>query len=170
MLRILGLVTIVMLVLVLGAPSLYAQEWRTYINPELGFQIDYPYKSYTHIIEHETLPSVLIVEDFHVMVDLIKLNNTSPHNINKVANNTITNYIIDFGRQTIEDIHPITYSNMSGLSATLYMKNYIGDEDGIQKFVFIEHDNTIYQFLLETFTTNFNEDKFDKMLNSLKFL
>jgi hypothetical protein len=44
MLRILGLVTVVMmLVLGVGAPTqTLAQEWKTYYNPELKFAFDYP--------------------------------------------------------------------------------------------------------------------------------
>jgi len=174
MLKFLILVTVLVIMCIwLGPQTLQAQqqvdqEWKTYINPELGFQIDYPYMSYTYIFEHKTLPSALITGDYSVMIDVIKLNHTL-NETEQFANKTIENHINAFGGETFQDIHPVKYGNMSGLSATLFNKNITGDDIRITKFVFLNHDDRIYQFLLEDFNKNFHGDEFDKMVNTVKF-
>lgn len=151
-----------------GYAQIEYEEWKTYINPELGFSINYPEMKFMHITEHETLPSVLIAGDFFVMIDLLKVNDTIKDS-RQIAELTANTQSTEYGSKILQDIHPVIYANKSGHSITLYNENPNSNSTLITKYVFLPNDNKIYQFYLEDDSENYHEKTFEIMVNSTKF-
>jgi hypothetical protein len=143
-------------------------EWKTYVNPGLGISIDYPVMKFMHIFEHETLPSMLISGDFDVMIDALNVNDTVRDTKQMVELTTMTQ-INQLGKNILEDINPVVYANKTGYTVTTYKENPSRDSTLISKYVFLPHENKIYQFLLQDFNENYHEKTFDTMINSTKF-
>jgi hypothetical protein len=155
-----------------GVPTIAAQPtdnyiWKTYINPKLGFQIDYPEMKFMNFIEHETLPSILIVGDFAFTLDMITLNDTVK-DTKQYAQTVINDSISLHDWKMLHNIEPVSFANMSGYSASTYTKapNNI---TFVNKYIFLTKDDKIIQFTMNDDSQDYHEKTFDKMVNSTKF-
>ncbi len=145
-----------------------AQEtWKTYINPELGFQIDYPKTKFVNIAEHETLPSILIAGDFFFTIDIIPLNDTVK-DTKQYAQTVLNNSITLFDNKLLHSIEPVILANMSGYTASTYTKAP-DNTTSINKYIFLSKDDKIIQFWLGDSSQDYHEKTFDKMVNSTRF-
>jgi hypothetical protein len=72
---------------------------------KLGFQIDYPEMKFMNFIEHETLPSILIVGDFAFTLDMIPLNDTVK-DAKQYAQTVINDSITLRGQKMLQNINP----------------------------------------------------------------
>ncbi|VFJ15188.1 hypothetical protein [Candidatus Nitrosocosmicus franklandus] len=164
-----GLVVIVMLVVLgLGAPpSTLAQqeEWKTYISPEHKFTLDYPYQKSGDITfiggisPSSDVLNTTIGNGFTLEIKPDNgLSDIKPYVEDDLHKYSLSNDTI------VQNIHPVTYSNISGYEFVVY------DGKGILYIeVFLHHGSDIYKFSTIKYQHDYSRDTFEQILNSLIF-
>ncbi|KAA2279385.1 hypothetical protein [Candidatus Nitrosocosmicus sp. SS] len=155
----------------LGAQhSVFAQseEWKTYINPEYKFSIDYPHME-------TNVANILIIGDkpkisnnLESEIDFSLLisqkndsNDIKPYVeywLQKDLSNELRNVTI------FDPLHPVIFANSSGYEYVTY-----NGKDSLRTNIFLDHDDKIFFFTTSNPTTDFNLDKFYRSVNSTKF-
>ncbi|KAA2279383.1 hypothetical protein [Candidatus Nitrosocosmicus sp. SS] len=161
-------VIILLAVIGLGAQhSVFAQseEWKTYINPEYKFTIEYPFKtdSLSGYINYNKSSDML---DSDITFGLYIYPSYGVKDIKHFVESALAN---DTDSTTInwtvfEDIKPVKYANLTGYGFKTYDKN-----DSIMTDIILLHNDIIMRFETSNSITDYTVDKFIKMINSIKF-
>ena len=90
---------------------------------------------FIYIIEHETLPSVLIMDGFSVMIVALDVNDTVKGS-KQMAELTAKTQTNELGKKILQDIIPVVYANKTGYTVTTYKENPTQNSTLIGKYVF----------------------------------
>jgi len=169
MLKILGLVTVMVMVSAgFGAPSL-AQEWKTYINPEYNFTIQYPYSGEGNFASNDHGITILgnitndILDSSIPLIILITSKNDT-EDIKPYVESWLRNDLHSSNITVFESIHPVSYGNMSGYEYATY-----NEKDSVSTKIFLDDGRQIYVFSSSDQLYDFKLNEIRKVANSIKF-
>jgi hypothetical protein len=163
-----------------ATPQVLAQEqfeWKTYIDPQYGFTLEYPSR---HDLSFSADPSgnktYLMSDPNHGPFWSMHLS-IEPFNITKFKDlNGLTDYeynksLVDFGNKPLYQINDKEFANYPITTFSTYIDN-LEDYPGkmrIFKVALQIHDGNSYLFSLSNLNTDTHFEEFDKMVNSIKF-
>ena len=148
------------------------QEWKTYINPESNFSMNYPYSgegkfaSSYHGITILDNGSLDILDSDTPFIMFITPKNGSEQDIKPYVQSWLQNDIGFNNRTTVfEPISPVVYANTSGYEYTLYD----GWNGLLRTNIYLDDGKQILSFRSSDSTDDYNLNDFKKVVNSIKF-
>lgn len=170
-------VTVVLvIVLGFGAPDTLAQqtspqEWKTYINPEYKFTMQYPYSgdgkfaSRDHGITILDSTSLDILDaSTPLLISITPKNGTE--DIKPYVESSLRNDLApNLANVTVfESIHPVSYTNTSGYEYVTY-----DGKDSLHTNIFLDNGKHIFGFSSFDQKYDYDVDELRKVINSIKF-
>ncbi len=167
MLKILGLVTItiaVLIVLMIGAPTISAQEttnWTTYYNPDYKFSFDYPDRSNISDLNGTWFAKSFISPIVGFIVNINKSSFIDPQE------HAVINSLILPPHQTLLEggVHPVIRDGIEGY----YYLVMNHETASIMSFVHISQHGNVYSFIIMGPNESLDTQDIYKVMNSIKF-
>lgn len=154
----------------------YAEQWKTYYNPEFEFIIQYPDYPYLNFdvgnnSTQMTLYSNSLVDYTVNMGLVIQPLNTSEHPdllgfVEDTYNNIIPN---NEDYKILQNITVTEYASYPSYTFTHSSKDVNPNEYTIHRAVYQLHDDLIYIFWMANSNKDYHGRVFDEMVNTIKF-
>ena len=167
MLKILGLVTItiaVLIVLMIGAPTILAQqttEWTTYYSPDYKFSFDYPDNSNISDLQGTWFDKSFISPNVSYVVNIDKSSLIDPHELAVINSLTLPPHqtLMEGGVQRLDQdgIKGYYYSVMNHKTPS------------IMTFVHFSNNGNVYSFKILGPNDSFDTRDTNEVVNSIKF-
>lgn len=175
MLKILSLATVGFIVLAMWATNVHSQQqeidWKTYLNPEYKFTIEYPANEFGNGVESLGTDNVtnfdLTGDDVSIYLSIIPLNSTASNT--NTALSIIENQFKDLIKSDyISSIQNITEVKYGGQEA--YKTILDAGGGAVYGYATIQHGNLVLHFYMyNNDRANYQEKLFDQIVNSTKF-
>lgn len=151
-------------------------EWKTYVNPQHGFTLEYPDRYDSFLITRPNGNSVAIdsnsyAEHFwEISLNIEPFNSTKFKDLKGVADYWYNKSVVENGAKSLYEVNGTEFTKFSTYSYSDYIDEY--DNPGkyrIFKLAYQLHDGNLFTFFLSDLSTDTHFDEFDRFVNSLKF-
>ena len=147
------------------------QEWKTYVNPEYKFTMQYPYSGEGKFLSNDhgimiTTTNDMLDSDTPFLMFITPKNGTGDNIISYVQSWLQDDIRTIDNRTTVfEPIHPIVYANTSGYEYV----TYDGWNGLLGTSIFLDNGEHVLGFRSSDSIDDYNLDDFKNVVGSIKF-